>query len=96
MNNSIAVIILAFNEEIHIERCIRSAQAVSDEIIVVDSFSTDNTCEIAGDEIGYTWKIVDNSLVIEDSWGEKEIYDYEIEGETLVIEGIVFTRQKGK
>ena len=47
MNNSIAVVILTFNEEMHIERCIRSAQAVSDEIIVVDSFSTDNTCEIA-------------------------------------------------
>ena len=47
MNNTIAVVILTFNEEIHIERCIRSAQAVSDEIIVVDSFSTDNTCAIA-------------------------------------------------
>lgn len=47
MNNSIAVVILTFNEEMHIERCIRSAQAVSDEIIVVDSFSTDNTCAIA-------------------------------------------------
>ena len=47
MNNSIAVVIVTFNEEIHIERCIRSAQAVSDEIIVVDSFSTDNTCAIA-------------------------------------------------
>lgn len=47
MNNSIAVIILTFNEEIHIERCIRSAQTVSDEIIVVDSFSEDETCAIA-------------------------------------------------
>ena len=47
MNSSIAVIILTYNEEIHIERCIRSAQAVSNEIIVVDSFSTDSTCEIA-------------------------------------------------
>ena len=47
MNNSIAVVILTFNEEMHIERCIHSAQAVSDEIIVVDSFSTDNTCAIA-------------------------------------------------
>ena len=47
MNHSIAVVILTFNEEMHIERCIRSAQAVSDEIIVVDSFSKDNTCAIA-------------------------------------------------
>ena len=47
MNKSIAVVILTFNEEIHIERCIRSAQRVTDKIIVVDSFSTDETCAIA-------------------------------------------------
>lgn len=47
MKYSIAVIILTFNEEIHIERCIRSAQRVTDKIIVVDSFSTDETCAIA-------------------------------------------------
>ena len=47
MNSSIAVIILTYNEEIHIERCIKSAQAVSNEIVVVDSFSTDNTRSIA-------------------------------------------------
>ena len=47
MNNSIAVVILTFNEEIHIERCIRSAKAVANEIIVVDSYSTDETCAIA-------------------------------------------------
>ena len=47
MNNKIAVIILTFNEEIHIERCIRSAQLVTDKIVVVDSFSTDDTCAIA-------------------------------------------------
>lgn len=47
MNNSIAVVILTFNEEIHIERCIRSAQQVTDKIVVVDSYSTDDTCAIA-------------------------------------------------
>ena len=47
MNNSIAVVILTFNEEIHIERCIRSAQRVTDQIVIVDSFSTDKTCAIA-------------------------------------------------
>ena len=47
MNNSIAVVILTFNEEIHIERCIRSAQRVTDQIVIVDSFSTDETCVIA-------------------------------------------------
>jgi glycosyltransferase involved in cell wall biosynthesis len=47
MNKSIAVVILTFNEEIHIERCIRSAQRVTDKVVVVDSYSTDDTCAIA-------------------------------------------------
>ena len=44
---SISVIILTFNEEQHIERCLRSLQGIADTIFVVDSFSTDNTCALA-------------------------------------------------
>lgn len=43
----LAAIILTFNEELHIERCICSLQSVSEEIYVIDSFSTDRTVEIA-------------------------------------------------
>lgn len=43
----ISTIILTFNEEIHIERCIKNASAISKKIYVVDSYSTDNTVEIA-------------------------------------------------
>lgn len=43
----IACIILTKDEEIHIERCIRSAQRVCRDVWVVDSFSTDQTCAIA-------------------------------------------------
>lgn len=46
-DNSIAAIILTKDEEKHIERCINSLKGVCDEIIVVDSFSTDRTCDIA-------------------------------------------------
>jgi glycosyltransferase involved in cell wall biosynthesis len=45
--NSLSVIILTFNEEKHIERCIRSLQGIASNIFVVDSFSTDNTCALA-------------------------------------------------
>lgn len=40
---SISATIIAFNEEKKIERCLKSLQGVADEIIVVDSFSTDGT-----------------------------------------------------
>lgn len=46
-SNLISVLILTFNESIHIERSIRSAQKLTSNIFVVDSFSTDNTVSIA-------------------------------------------------
>lgn len=42
----ISAVIITFNEERNIERCINSLQDVVDEIIVVDSFSKDKTKEI--------------------------------------------------
>jgi glycosyltransferase involved in cell wall biosynthesis len=43
----ISVIILTYNEEIHIERCIKSALKIANRICIVDSFSNDNTFLIA-------------------------------------------------
>ena len=42
----LSVVIITFNEERNIGRCIGSVLDVADEIIVVDSFSTDKTREI--------------------------------------------------
>lgn len=42
----ISTVIIAYNEEVNIGRCIDSVQPVADEILVVDSFSTDRTREI--------------------------------------------------
>lgn len=47
MSTSIAAIILTFNEEQHIERCIQSLHGIADQVFVVDSFSTDKTLELA-------------------------------------------------
>ena len=47
MNISISVVILTYNEKLHIERCIKSAHRISDKVYVVDSHSTDGTQEIA-------------------------------------------------
>lgn len=42
----ISATIITYNEEARIEACLRSLSEIADEIIVVDSFSTDKTVEI--------------------------------------------------
>jgi glycosyltransferase involved in cell wall biosynthesis len=42
----LSVVIIAFNEEKDIERCLNTVNDVADEILVVDSMSTDKTPEI--------------------------------------------------
>jgi glycosyltransferase involved in cell wall biosynthesis len=43
----LSVVIISFNEEKNIGRCIDSVKAVADEILVLDSHSTDRTVDIA-------------------------------------------------
>ncbi|MCX7986345.1 MAG: glycosyltransferase family 2 protein, partial [Bacteroidales bacterium] len=42
----ISVVIITYNEERNIERCLQSVLDIADEIVVVDSYSTDRTEEI--------------------------------------------------
>jgi glycosyltransferase involved in cell wall biosynthesis len=44
---SLCVVILTLNEERHIERAIASVRCVASDIVVVDSYSTDRTVELA-------------------------------------------------
>ncbi len=46
MNVQISAIVITLNEERNIGRCLESLQGVADEIVVVDSYSTDRTEEI--------------------------------------------------
>ena len=46
MEVKISAVILTLNEEKNIERCITSVIGVADDVVVVDSFSTDKTEEI--------------------------------------------------
>lgn len=43
----ISVVIITLNEEDRLEETLTSCRNIADEIVVVDSFSTDKTCEIA-------------------------------------------------
>ena len=45
--SKISAAIITFNEEKNIERCIDSLKNVVDEIVIIDSGSTDQTVEIA-------------------------------------------------
>jgi glycosyltransferase involved in cell wall biosynthesis len=45
--NAISAVIITYNEEANIGRCLDSVRQVADEIIVLDAFSTDNTVMIA-------------------------------------------------
>jgi glycosyltransferase involved in cell wall biosynthesis len=43
---ALSVVIITYNEELNIARCLDSVKAIADEIMVVDSFSSDKTAEI--------------------------------------------------
>lgn len=47
MSYSVAAIILTYNEEKHVERCIKSIKGFVDTIFVIDSYSEDSTVNIA-------------------------------------------------
>ena len=56
----LSVCIISYNEEDKIEDCLRSVARVADEIVVVDSLSTDRTREIAA---RYTDKIFEQAFL---------------------------------
>jgi glycosyltransferase involved in cell wall biosynthesis len=46
--NNLSVVIITYNEQYNIGRCIDSVIDIADEIVIIDSFSTDRTKEISG------------------------------------------------
>ena len=43
----LSVVILTYNEERHIKRCIENVISIAKDIFIIDSFSTDQTVEVA-------------------------------------------------
>lgn len=56
----VSIIVLTYNEEANIRSCLESLKDFTDEIFLLDSFSTDKTLEIARE---YTEKIFQNPFV---------------------------------
>ena len=46
MDQGLSVVLITFNEGHHIAKCLKAVQAVADEIVVIDSGSTDDTIEV--------------------------------------------------
>ena len=45
----LSVIILTYNEELHLRRCLENVQPIAQDVFVIDSFSTDRTLQIASE-----------------------------------------------
>jgi glycosyltransferase involved in cell wall biosynthesis len=60
MGNLVSVILLTYNEQANIRRCLESIQDFTDDIVIVDSFSTDSTLQICKE---YGCRIVQNRFV---------------------------------
>lgn len=56
----ISAIILTFNEEMHIKRCLDNISSIVKEIFIIDSYSTDRTLTIA--------KEYENVIVLQNKW----------------------------
>lgn len=56
----ISAIILTFNEERHIKRCLDNISSIVKEVFIIDSYSTDKTLEIV--------KEYDNVTVLQNKW----------------------------
>lgn len=78
-STNLSIIILTYNEEIHIKRSLESALSVTKNVYIVDSYSTDKTIEIAkiyteniffGDFSNFSEKLnwAINNLPIETKW----------------------------
>ncbi len=64
----LSVTIITYNEERNIERCLRSVDGIADEILIVDSFSTDNTIDICKK---YHARILQHPF---NGYGEQKLY----------------------
>ncbi len=55
----LSVIILTYNEELHIRRCLENIRCIAKDIFIIDSFSTDKTLEIANEY---------NAFILQNKW----------------------------
>lgn len=67
----LSVIILTYNEEIHIRRCLDNVSPIAEKIFIIDSYSTDKTPEIAKEynNVEILQHIWENNYAKQFNWG---------------------------
>ena len=68
---NLSVIILTYNEELHIRRCLENVKSIAKEIYIIDSFSTDATLDIARefDNVPILQNNLNNNYPKQFNWG---------------------------
>jgi glycosyltransferase involved in cell wall biosynthesis len=76
MSLSITAIILTYNEELHIKRCLENINQIAEKVYVIDSYSIDRTAEIASN-LG--------AIVIKNKWpgNQAEQFNWAINNITI-------------
>ncbi|MGB2118194.1 MAG: glycosyltransferase, partial [Schleiferiaceae bacterium] len=69
MSTSLSVLYLSFNEQDVIEKSLESVRSIADEIVVIDSGSTDSTVEIAKDAGAKVFHRELNNWGAQRNWG---------------------------
>ena len=73
--SKVTAIVLTFNEEMHLERCLRSISKLTDHIVVVDSFSTDSTIAIARQfNATILQKVWENNHALQFNWALDQLH----------------------
>ena len=80
-DNNIGVILLVYNEEIHLKRCLDNVLLLTSNIYVIDSYSTDNTIDIL---IEYGISFVQNKFTNQSSQLNFAINSYPFETDWIL------------
>ena len=80
--NNISIVILTYNEELHIKRCLNNISKLTSDIYIIDCFSTDKTVDIAKSF---------NAKVIQHSWpgNQAEQFNWALDNINIETEWIL-------
>ena len=90
--NKISVVLITMNEERNIGRCLDSVMPIADEVVVVDSLSTDATEEICARYhvrfVSHAWEGYTGSKNFADSLASHDLI-LSIDGEEVLSETLI-------